>query len=294
MSHCYTGTLQAESEVVEVDSCNETTAILRCFLFGYLSSRVEPTINWIDANMNQLTTDLVYTINNEEGDRYIQNGGARPVPSVTSTLTVNLTSSPLTTSQQYSCSSDQIKGLQSINLSEYSNVLHTNTMNVSTFTIITIVVLSNCTPPPPPPPPPLNIFIPIGVSSGAIVLFIAILVVTSIIVRHTIIKHQGKPVTVFFSRAYTTSYIMFTAENGDDPIQIEENEAHTTLNAFNMTQNTTYDTGGAEELTEEDVEHEYEDLSSITVIYVILQFYLIVSSSPVNACGYRDCPEIFI
>ncbi len=63
-----------------------------------------------------------------------------------------------------------------------------------------------------------------------------------------------------------------TTEHNDHTIQVNENEAYgTSANTFNMTHNSMlYGTGGADQkLAEEDVEHEYEDLSSITVARIL-------------------------
>ena len=52
---------------------------------------------------------------------FIQNGGAQPIPSLISTLTVNLTRDPLTTSTRiYTCISSQMNNvtMQTIVLSE--------------------------------------------------------------------------------------------------------------------------------------------------------------------------------
>ncbi len=82
-----------------------------------------PSITWRLSN-NDLSNDSINTITSEQGDMFIQNGGAQPIPSVTSTLTVNLTRDPLTTSTRvYNCiSSSQMMNplVQTIVLSECS------------------------------------------------------------------------------------------------------------------------------------------------------------------------------
>ncbi len=111
--------LRAESTSVDVTASDEI-AILRCFLYGYLPSGEEPSINWREANANRdIANDSVNSITVESGDKLIQNEGAQSVPSLTSTLTVNLTSSPLTTAMRlYTCSSSQTTDAPDITLSK--------------------------------------------------------------------------------------------------------------------------------------------------------------------------------
>ncbi len=104
------GTLQAENEMIQV-TASDDSAVLRCFLSGYFPSMADPSITWRLSN-NDLSNDSVNTITSEQGDMFIQNGGAQPVPSLISTLTVNLTRDPLTTSTRiYNC----ISSIQMIN-----------------------------------------------------------------------------------------------------------------------------------------------------------------------------------
>ena len=117
------GTLQAENEMIQV-TASDDSAVLRCSLYGYLSSMAVPSITWQLSNNELLSNDSVNTITSEQGDMFIQNGGAQPIPSLTSTLTVNLTRFPLTTSTRvYNCisSSQMVNPLvQTIVLSECS------------------------------------------------------------------------------------------------------------------------------------------------------------------------------
>ena len=104
------GTIQAENGMIQV-TASDDSAVLRCSLSGYLPSMAVPSIIWRLSN-NELSNDLVNTITSEQGDMFIQNGGAQPVPSFTSTLTVNLTRDPLTTGTRiYNC----ILSIQMIN-----------------------------------------------------------------------------------------------------------------------------------------------------------------------------------
>ncbi len=117
------GTLQAENGMIQVTASNDS-AVLRCSLSGYLPLMAVPSIIWRLSN-NELSNNLVNTITSEQGDMFIQNGGAQPIPSLTSTLTVNLTRDPLTTGTRiYNCissSSQMITPLvQTIVLSECS------------------------------------------------------------------------------------------------------------------------------------------------------------------------------
>ena len=116
-----TAILQAESTIIEVSS-NDETAVLKCSLYGYLPSGEEPSIRWQEQtdNRQQLSNDSVNTITFEPGDMLIQNGGAQPVPSLISTLTVNLTRYPLParTSRLYTCLSNQVGNFRLITLSE--------------------------------------------------------------------------------------------------------------------------------------------------------------------------------
>ena len=116
------GTIQAENGMIQV-TASDDSAVLRCFLSGYLPSMAVPSIIWRLSN-NELSNDLVNSITSEQGDMFIQNGGAQPIPSLTSTLTVNLTRFPLTTSTRvYNCisSSQMVNPLvQTIVLSECS------------------------------------------------------------------------------------------------------------------------------------------------------------------------------
>ena len=116
------GTLQAENGMIQV-TASDDSAVLKCFLSGYFPSMADPSITWRLSN-NDLSNDSVNTITSEQGDMFIQNGGAQPVPSLISTLTVNLTRDPLTTSTRiYNCisSSQMINPLvQTIVLSECS------------------------------------------------------------------------------------------------------------------------------------------------------------------------------
>ena len=110
-------------------TASDDSAVLRCSLYGYLSSMAVPSITWQLSNneLHVLFDDSVNTITSEQGDMFIQNGGAQPIPSLISTLTVNLTRDPLTTSRFYSCisSSQMIKLLfQVIVLSECSILYH--------------------------------------------------------------------------------------------------------------------------------------------------------------------------
>ena len=99
------GTIQEESSTVQVTP-SDSTATLRCMLYGYLPSGQEPSIIWrLDGAT--LSNNSVYIITNEDGDMLIQNGGPQPIPSLTSTLTVNLTLSPVIGSQAYICRSSQ-------------------------------------------------------------------------------------------------------------------------------------------------------------------------------------------
>ncbi len=120
----YTGTLQAERTVININA-SDKTAVLRCFLYGYLPSGEKPSIKWqevtdMNQSMNQdniVTNDSIHTITFEPGDMLIQNGGAQPVPSLTSTLTMNLTRYSLTTnSRLYTCLSNQATNSQVIRL----------------------------------------------------------------------------------------------------------------------------------------------------------------------------------
>ena len=116
------GTLQAENGMIQVTASNDS-AVLRCSLSGYLPLMAVPSIIWRLSN-NKLSNDLVNAITSEQRDMFIQNGGAQPIPSFTSTLTVNLTRDPLTTGTRiYNCisSSQMINPLvQTIVLSECS------------------------------------------------------------------------------------------------------------------------------------------------------------------------------
>ena len=107
-----------ERSVIHVNA-SDSTATLRCMLYGYLPSGQESSIEW-GVNGSALTNDSVYTIVNEDGDMLIQNGGPQPIPSLTSTLTVNLTLSPVTGIQKYNCFSSQVgvsaPGFQSISI----------------------------------------------------------------------------------------------------------------------------------------------------------------------------------
>ena len=118
------GTLQAENGMIQVTASNDS-AVLRCSLSGYLPLMAVPSIIWRLSN-NKLSNDSVNAITFEQGDMFIQNGGAQPIPSFTSTLTVNLTRFPLTTSTRvYNCisSSQMINSLvQIIVLSECSRL----------------------------------------------------------------------------------------------------------------------------------------------------------------------------
>ena len=118
-------TLQAENGMIQV-TASDGSAVLRCSLYGYLSSMAVPSITWQLSNneLHVLFDDSVNTITSEQGDMFIQNGGAQPIPSLISTLTVNLTRDPLTTSTRvYNCiSSSQMMNplVQTIVLSECS------------------------------------------------------------------------------------------------------------------------------------------------------------------------------
>ena len=83
-----------ESSVIHVNA-SDSTATLRCMLNGYLPSGQEPSIEWILDGVT-LSNNSVYTIANEDGDMLIQNGGPQPIPSLTSTLIINLSLSPVT------------------------------------------------------------------------------------------------------------------------------------------------------------------------------------------------------
>ena len=108
------GTIQEDSPTVRVTS-SDSTATLRCMLYGYLPSGEEPSIKW-ELDGATLSNNSMYTITTEDGKMLIQNGGLQPIPSLTSTLTVNLTLSPLTVSQPYICLSDQAAGFQIITI----------------------------------------------------------------------------------------------------------------------------------------------------------------------------------
>ena len=113
------GTLQAENGMIQV-TASDDSAVLRCSLYGYLPLMAVPSITWQLSN-NELSNDLVNTITSEQGDMFIQNGGAQPIPSFISTLTVNLTRDPLTTGTRiYNCISSQMNNvtMQTIILSE--------------------------------------------------------------------------------------------------------------------------------------------------------------------------------
>ncbi len=113
------GILQPENETIQV-TAGDDSAVLRCILYGYFPTMTSLSITWRVGN-NELSNDLVYTITSEQGDRFIQNGGTSPIPSVTSTLTVNLASVPLNTGpRMYTCVSSQTNNVlfQTITLSE--------------------------------------------------------------------------------------------------------------------------------------------------------------------------------
>ena len=90
-----------ERSVIRVNA-SDSIATLRCMLYGYLPSGQEPSIMWRLDGIT-LSNTSVYTITNEDGDMLIQNGGPQPIPSLTSTLTVNLTLSSVTGFQKYNC-----------------------------------------------------------------------------------------------------------------------------------------------------------------------------------------------
>ena len=110
------GTLQVESSTIHI-TASDSTATLRCTLYGYLPSEQEPSIMWRLAG-TILSNNSVYTITNEDGDMLIQNGGPQPIPSLTSTLTIDLILSPVTGSLSYICLSSQASdpGFQNITL----------------------------------------------------------------------------------------------------------------------------------------------------------------------------------
>ncbi len=111
--------LQPETETIYV-TASDDSAVLRCFLYGYFPPMASLSITWQVGN-NELSNDLVYTITSEQGDMFIQNGGTSPIPSVTSTLTLNLTSVPFNTGpRMYTCVSSQTNSVlfQTITLSE--------------------------------------------------------------------------------------------------------------------------------------------------------------------------------
>ncbi len=113
------GMLQPENETIQV-TASDDSAVLRCFLYGYFPPMTPLSITWRVGN-NELSNDLVYTITSEQGDRFIQNGGTSPIPSVTSTLTVNLARDPPNTGpRMYTCVSNQTNNVlyQTITLSE--------------------------------------------------------------------------------------------------------------------------------------------------------------------------------
>ncbi len=125
----------------------------------------------------------------------------------------------------------------------------------------------------------LNIFVPIGAVIGATIILLTtiltIVIVTALIVRHIrrtkIMEHRGDPTPVQENEAYGIAQTMLTTVRNDPlpSIPINENKAYRIpSNTFNMTQNTMY-SACAEccpgELTEEDMEPEYEELESITV-----------------------------
>ena len=99
------GAIQEERSVVNINA-SDSTATLRCMLYGYLPSGQEPSILW-GLNGAMLRSSNVYTITTEDGDRLIQNGGPQPIPSLTSTLTINLTLFPVIGSLAYTCFSSQ-------------------------------------------------------------------------------------------------------------------------------------------------------------------------------------------
>ncbi len=225
--------------------------------------------------MNNISNDLANTITSELGDMLIQNGGDQSVPSLISTLTVNLTRDPLmTTSRLYSCFSSQINMQQNITLSEYRCIaIHADisTYNyVNNYNTVSCIAMLPVTAGPPIPCKSacgLNILIPVGIAIGAIVVILIIAVIIAIISRHfrqtKITEHEGnlgEQVPVEENEAYRVTPI----ENGVDSVTItRENENES---AFNMTQNTLYGAESAEEVTEEDnEEHNYEDLETMTL-----------------------------
>ncbi len=93
---------------------------------------------------------------------------------------------------------------------------------------------------------------------GAIVAVIVFLIIAMVVANVAVIM-------IIVRRTKRVRNVVIT-EHNDHTVQVSENEAYGIKpNTFNMTQNTMYGTGHAEELTEDGVENEYEELDSVAV-----------------------------
>ena len=70
-----------------VDASVNSSVTLSCEVYGYLSRLIQPQITWQRMNGRNIPPHMITTI---AGSRQIQNGGSLPIPSVVSSLTIDM------------------------------------------------------------------------------------------------------------------------------------------------------------------------------------------------------------
>ena len=100
---CTDAITEALSNRTMVTTVN-SSVILSCEVYGYLPRGSQRQINWRRTNGGSISSSIPpYTLSTSNGSRQIQNGGISPIPSLVSSLTIDVMDASV--ADMYTCSS---------------------------------------------------------------------------------------------------------------------------------------------------------------------------------------------
>ena len=95
-----------------------SSVTLSCEVYGYLPSGSQRQINWRRMNGGSISSsNPPYTLSTRNGSRQIQNGGISPIPSLVSSLTIDVMDASV--ADMYTCSGPSNFGTIQLDVSCY-------------------------------------------------------------------------------------------------------------------------------------------------------------------------------